>query len=402
MGATINAERTFILELGRALHVYGTPSHRLEEALVRVAEQLGVEVQVFSTPTSLFASFGDHETEHVSLVRVGPGETQLEMLADLQALADRINTGEIDADQGTRELRLMLRRDPRYGRLALIASYGLVSGSAALFFGGGLAEITLGFLMGVLVATVGRLLTKTRRGAQIISLAATFLAALLAGLVSEYVYPLATFTVTLASLIVLVPGLTLTVSMNELAARHLVSGAVRLISAGIVFIEIGFGVGLGTRVATLLGAQTNVEALGLPGWSEAIALVLTALGLTVVFRAHPSAFPWILLATGLGLWGARGGHILLGPELGPLAGALLVGLASNAIARLRRRPAAETLLPGILLLVPGSLGFRSVSFFLAGDTAQGIEVAFSMTMVAFSIVAGLLVAHVLLPSRKAL
>ena len=45
----------FVLALGRALHRYGAPAHRLEEALSLVARQLGLAAEVFSTPTTIIA-----------------------------------------------------------------------------------------------------------------------------------------------------------------------------------------------------------------------------------------------------------------------------------------------------------------------------------------------------------
>ena len=48
-------------------------------------------------------------------------------------------------------------------------------------------------------------------------------------------------------------------------------------------------------------------------------------------------------------------------------GALTVGVASNWYSRLMDHPAIITQVPGILLLVPGSMGFRSVASFLRRD-----------------------------------
>ena len=49
----------FLVKLGRALHTYGTPSHRTEEALTRIAARLGLRAQFLVTPTSILGSFGE-------------------------------------------------------------------------------------------------------------------------------------------------------------------------------------------------------------------------------------------------------------------------------------------------------------------------------------------------------
>jgi uncharacterized membrane protein YjjB (DUF3815 family) len=95
----------------------------------------------------------------------------------------------------------------------------------------------------------------------------------------------------------------------------------------------------------------------------------------------------------------RLGSALLGPELGVFVGALAVGLGSNFFNRLTNRPAAVTLVPGLLTLVPGSVGFRSISALLESEVVQGIDTAFAMVLTAVSLVAGLLTAAAIYPER---
>ena len=171
----------------------------------------------------------------------------------------------------------------------------------------------------------------------------------------------APFLVTLAGLIVLVPGLTLTTAMTELSVRHLASGSARLSGALLTFLTIGFGVALGGRLGELLaGPRPMVEPVALPPWTELPALVLAAVAFTVLFRAHPRDVGWIFLGASLALMGARSGSSLLGPELGAFVGALLLGMAGNAHARWARRPSAITQVPGLMLLVVESFGQVSV------------------------------------------
>ena len=58
------------------------------------------------------------------------------------------------------------------------------------------------------------------------------------------------------------------------------------------------------------------------------------------------------------------------------------------------------LVPGILLLVPGSIGYLSVSSLMQRNTVAGIDTAFTMVLTAVSLVAGLLIASILAPEPK--
>src|SRR5215216_4013503 len=67
----------FILRLGKALHSSGYAAHRLEQVLDQSADRLGLTSQFFSTPTSIFASFGHQEDQRTFLIRVEPGGVDL-------------------------------------------------------------------------------------------------------------------------------------------------------------------------------------------------------------------------------------------------------------------------------------------------------------------------------------
>ena len=58
--------------------------------------------------------------------------------------------------------------------------------------------------------------------------------------------------------------------------------------------------------------------------------------------------------------------------------------------------------PGLILLVPGSLGFHSVAAFLAQDALGGVQEAFAMLLVGGGLVGGLFVAGVLVSPIRSL
>jgi uncharacterized membrane protein YjjB (DUF3815 family) len=229
---------------------------------------------------------------------------------------------------------------------------------------------------------------------------AATLAAFLAALAQRHAGPLSAYVATLAGLIILIPGFSLTVAMTELATRHLVSGTARLMGAAGTFLAIGFGVALGSRLGALLpGTPLAGVAQPLPAWTLHAALLLAPLAFTVLLRADPRD-AWAVVAAGVTAFAAaRLGVAWLGLEVGPFVGALAVGLCGNAYARAFDRPSAVPVVPGLLLLVPGSLGFQSLSSLIERETLPGVESAFRMTLGAVSLVTGLLFANVLLPPR---
>jgi uncharacterized membrane protein YjjB (DUF3815 family) len=66
-------------------------------------------------------------------------------------------------------------------------------------------------------------------------------------------------------------------------------------------------------------------------------------------------------------------------------------------SRWLRQPSAIVRTPGLLLLVPGSLGLSGLTTAISGDFASSAPFVFRMLLVGGSIVAGLLFAGVVLP-----
>jgi len=392
----------FVLRLARAMHAYGYPAHRVEGALGEVARRLKLTAQFFSTPTSFMASFGVLERQSTYLIRVEPGDVDLGKSADIEDIIREVVDGRVTLAEGSAALERVHAAPPRYGPLTTMFAFGLSSSAASRFLGGGLREAlvagVIGLVIGVLLILSGRLPALGRVFPFLTAFSASFIAAAAATILPHY----SVYVGTLAGLIVLIPGLTLTTAMTELSSGHLSSGTARLSGALMLFLVIGFGVAIGSQTVTLtLGDYASrVRPEALPGWTWWLALVAAPLGFAVLFRAHARDAIWILIAGALGIAGSRVGSATFGPELGAFTGALSVGVASNVYAYVLRRPASVTLVPGILLLVPGSIGFRSLSSLLDREVVTGVETAFTMVLIGAGLVAGLLLANVLVPERR--
>ena len=211
------------------------------------------------------------------------------------------------------------------------------------------------------------------------------------------------FLVTLSGVIVLIPGLMLTTAMTELSTRHLASGTARFMGALILLLGIAFGIALGAKTAALaIGTPHSSPVIELPAWTLLLSLLLSPLGFAVLLKAESRDVPWVVIAGIVAFAGARVGSNTLGPELGAFVGGLMTGVGSNWYARLTNRPAQITLVPGLLLLVPGSVGLSSLASLLDRDVTVGVESAFRMVLIAVSLVAGILMANVVSPRRKLL
>jgi len=380
----------WVVEFAAALHRYGAPAHQLENATRSTAASMGLNVQVFAMPTALFLAF----SESTLLLRTDPSsEVDLGRLAALYELRARVASGHTNPSSARNELLQIKRSPERFGTTLTVVAFGVASSAACCFLGGGAIEVglalVLGLTTGILSIAAGGFAPLQRLFAPL----AAFVVAL-ASFTAAHHFPLDANTATLAGIIILVPGLGLTTAIVEVARGHLVAGATRLTGAAVLFLSIGLGVYFAAAVRDQLWAQSlAVNSFApLPWWAAFVAVPFASLSFLVVLKARPREIGWVLAAGAAsfsGVW--LGGHAL-GPIAGAFLGALLTSLLARFYARGGTRPMAVTLVPGILLLVPGSLGFNSVAALAVGDIDSGVTDAFSMFTTAVAIASGLLLA----------
>lgn len=392
------------MKLSEALHRYDTPAHRLEETLGRVSDKLGVDARFFSTPTSVFASLVEDHNTKTALLRIAPGDINLGQLAAVDGVVAGLLRDRLTIEQAIEELDVILRAPRRYPAWLTTLAFVAVTASAARFFGGGVHEILGTAAVGLWISLLSTWFSRLDDSRQLLfQPLAAFSASLAACAMSVYVHQVSIYVVTVAGLIVLIPGLTFTVAMNELATRNLVSGTARFAAAMSTFVGIGFGVALGLRLgSTFWGNLSYTDPTGLPEWTQLAALVIAPFGISVLFQSMPRDFGWALAAGALAFYGARWGALLLGSELGTFVAALILGVFSNLYARVFDRAASTVIVPGFLLLVPGSLGFSSMFSLITRDFTTGLEGAYAMSLVAAALVSGLLLANALIPPRRSL
>ena len=232
-------------------------------------------------------------------------------------------------------------------------------------------------------------------GAMVVAATATLLAAPLGA--SDDV-------ATLAGLVVLVPGFSITVAATELALGHPLSGVGRMANAFMILMMLGIGVAFGRAVAEALGgaAPTPDAMVALAGWWEPLTLVIAGLALGVLFQAPARRLPIVVAAVFVPWFVLQGAEGRIGLEGALFLAAFANGIFAHAWARWRDLPSMLVRLPGMLILVPGGTGFLSISALMEGDALSGVQTLFRVAVSAIAIVTGILTASVVLPPRKAL
>jgi uncharacterized membrane protein YjjB (DUF3815 family) len=120
----------------------------------------------------------------------------------------------------------------------------------------------------------------------------------------------------------------------------------------------------------------------------------------ILFKAKQRDFGWILFACWCSYFSYIFGNKIFSEPVAVFLASLLLGVVSNLFSRIKKRNSSLMLVPGMILLVPGSLGFFSISHLVQSDVVAGIQTALTMLMTAMALVFGILFSNILVRAER--
>jgi uncharacterized membrane protein YjjP (DUF1212 family) len=388
-----------LIRFARAGHDAGYPTADLEERVLRLASAFGLaDVEVSATPTLVEVSLGSIPDQRSFSLRLWPTPVDLDAIARLDGLVQDALDGQLAADDALVALEQVRDTPLRRPRSLVLAAYAIAGVALTPVLGGGWGEASAAALVGLVVGAIAVSTSRTARTepmiAPIAAVAASFCAALLVRLGVDA----SADVVTLAALVTLLPGMTLTIGVRELATEHLQSGVANTASALVQLFGLAFGVAVGHSIASNWFGDVPGPAPS-PAWLgvQLGAALLAALAFTVTFCAWSRDVLVMGAAACLAVGANEVGAKLFGDEAAVFVAAVVVGVTGGLVGMMLRRSALVFVVPGVLLLVPGSAGFNSVLQLLSDQTVSGITAGFDTFVTAMSIAYGLMVSTVLLP-----
>ncbi len=404
------ARIAFVVELAEHLHAYGTTAQRLEGAVIEVAQKLGLDCEPWVNPTGMVLSFSDPhrppgDSDTTRVIRMSPGEVDLYKLGEVDRITEEVVAGRLGLSEGhSALLALELRRPGWRGNLVHVLAYGMVAAGVAGLWRLPWLDLGTAALIGLLIGQLDVVTRRSKRLREASDAVAGMLAGLVAIAVAALVAPLNLNTVIIASLIVMLPGMALTNAVNELTSQHLVSGTARFAGAVTTVMKLTVGTMIALTVAQLIGLEPQVRAWRpQPDWVEWVALLVAAFAFAVLFRAGRRDYLLVMSAAICGYLISRYVGLALGASIGLFASALTITALGNGYARWANRPGAIVRVPGIIMLVPGSVALRGVlTLFQQQDVAVGQQAMLGVLNIILALLAGLIFGNLLLPARKSL
>ncbi len=374
------------MDVAQATLKSGGSIARVEETVTRICRAYGaVHVEVFAILSMIHAAVRMPDGSYsVQLRRIYRTANEFNRLEEINELSRRIcrETPKVEWIQAELE---------RIKSKVTIPFWGLLLGAAltgfgfSVFFGGGWLDGLAAGVICVIMMLFSHLLLRFSS-----DMASTLLSAIVGGVLAMATVPLGLGlhpdSIVIGTVMILIPGLALGTSLEEMLCDDTLSGVLRLFRsvAKAVMIALGYAVGI-----LIFGGNLEMHA----DFGDPIPVLITgvvgALGYSLLWGIKWIRLPVIgascLLTVGVYLATSQW---IGGAFLPNLIAAAFAAIAAEVLARIFHSPAAIFCTPILIPLVPGSSLFYAINHFFFGEAEVALQYGATALEVGLGIAAG--------------
>ena len=223
---------------GRIILESGGETYRVEETICRICAAYGIRyAESFVTPTGIMVSVYDENNYTTTLVkRVTNRTVDLQKIHLVNELSRKLYTEKYSLD--------VYKRQPKYDFRTNLVFSAIAAAGFTTILGGNIEDCVVSFFVGMFV----KLATFKAGELGINAFFINTLGGAIAALLSLIAYSLGVGsnldTMIIGSIMLLVPGLSITNAIRDTIAGDLISGLIRAAEAFLVAISIAVGTGM--------------------------------------------------------------------------------------------------------------------------------------------------------------
>lgn len=385
----------FIIELGKALHIYGVPSYKIQSYLSEVAKKQGIKGSFMDLPTWINYVFYDEDQSYNYIECIPPGSYNLGALSRISEVTDKVIANEIDSTSIDEELKAIHNETKKVNHLLTILGYMFASTAFSLLIGTNWISLGFSSLLGALVYLILYLSTKSRYLETVFESLSAFIVTIICCFL-YLIFPDFNIAITiLSAIIIYIPGLAITTALEEITSKSLVSGGAKLFDAIISLFKQFFGVLLGIALMSpLIDFHQLNHVSEIPKWIMFCGIPIFSIALLPVFQVRKKdMFLGVLTGvSGFFLTVIFSGYGIL---LSTFIGSIVVVAISVLFNKITKSPKTVYLTQGIIMLVPGSKSFMGLSSSYINPTITNSNNLFEqVAFILMGIIGGLLFAGV--------
>ncbi|MER5281122.1 threonine/serine exporter family protein [Streptomyces sp. NPDC002809] len=376
----------------------GEGAEQIERSVSAAARGLGGTASLAVLPDAATVAVTSHGRSSTVVVRAFPEVFRMDQVAALKPFLHEVTAGRLDLEQAKRRLTAITASPPPYPWWAKLIGIVLFSVGFAPLMQPTWYEVgstaVLATVAACLVVAADRLPRLAKVLPLIVAVTVSVLTLEVFARTGAHGGPV---LLMLPALFFFVPGDYLSAAAAEIAAGYLTTGAIRLVYAVALLVQLYVGVVLGLVITGRpREALFDVAAQGdLPRWALFMGWVVFTVGALLAFAVPAGMFGRLLLLVYVTVGVQSGFTALLGDLGGTFAAAVVLGAATTWLARRPDQPPRIILvLPGFFTLTVGSLGMRGLTALAGGDTVEGFRDLTELVTLVTAIAAGLLLGAV--------
>ncbi len=395
----------FVTQLVSRANQYGASFLRLQDFMSQLPHLFGFHGVMLVAAPFIFFEFWRQADAQPSRVTVRPSEGSLDLskLTELGILVNDLADGKVPIDDGMSRLEQIDSLPLPYKSQIVALGYALCGAGFAVLLSANWLDVFFAALLSLVVYAVTLMAERTQWLANQLNFTAALIASILANLLALLFPGSNAFIVSLCAVVVLVPGLSLTLGVAEVASKIVILGVSRLVDGALITFALVVGSAVGSAIVEALWTMSSapVIASSRPLWITFLAVIPLMLGLAFVFQVRLPDLGWVILAGSFAYLGVIiGGQ--LGNWQGSFLGALLLGVYTSLFSFRLRRPGSVVMLPGIMILVPGVAAYFGLNTLQTTGIIGALPAVWGVIVQISAIIGGLYVAASVLPQKASL
>lgn len=239
---------------GQLLLQNGADSERIEETIHRLGTALGCDwMDILVSPNVIAVTTISGEEFRTKIRRVIGLNVNMTIVSAINRLSRRVEDGELDRFGVRQELERISQIRSHYNRWLVVVMVGLACAAFSRLFGGDLPVFAVTFVAAAVAMVVRQELNRLHYNMFLVTIVTAFVAGVLASLAARLQLSQQPQTALAASALLLVPGVSLINSAEDLIKGHMVTGITRGIIGGLVSLSIALGLALAIQVMGVRG-----------------------------------------------------------------------------------------------------------------------------------------------------
>lgn len=336
-----------ILAFADRLHQSGCAPRTVAKYSKSYAQDRGIELSIDVTPTKIISVFEEPIQRVILQDKKPPSINLRNLVATIKSMG--VNKPYLGSQS--------------YSNYSLCIANILLPPFYLMLVGSTYIAVILSLFLGLLSWLTQVLFTGER--AILVEFFAALIASFTVGILASYLPELPILALCISSIVLFIPGLTVTNALASLALNDFRSGIELLAQSSLIVIKIFIGVILGLSLSTQFSDYSTATTFvnEIPWVLHIIALIGISVAIGIIFNASMTDIMVGLPAAAIGMWGPH--WFTSDWVVGTWLSTMLITLYGLIAGRMRNVPALVYIIQGIIILVPGSriLVGASESFF---------------------------------------